>query len=174
MTTVQLRDDTFLAECLGFAPQLLIDDLIDIADSAISKACEAFEEYLYNKWLPGKPDEYHDAVEKGLLKFQTLLRNHLDLAFDGLEKWSLNNVFRIEEDLHIVMPHHKGVDFGITQEEETALQKEVADTRQSINALRMQNARIALAIRLASRRRERVEKQLERLNFLKASLPIEH
>ncbi|KAJ2931947.1 hypothetical protein H1R20_g5133, partial [Candolleomyces eurysporus] len=112
-----------LCEALGFSPQLLLDDIINIANNAVQDGVNGMEEFLV-KWVeereerqakepkepeppakgkkgkkkaeqPKEPEDMTHEIEQGLVAFQTLLEYHTDIAFDFFEAWSLRNIFFI-------------------------------------------------------------------------------
>ncbi|KAG8993248.1 hypothetical protein FRB90_000741 [Tulasnella sp. 427] len=165
LSTIQ---QTILPDILGFAPQLLVDDLLDIGYDAIAKATGALEAYLENNWLPGRPLEDQNEAYAGLVAFQTLLQSHLDKAFDAFELWSLKNVFALPDpqDVPIVLPHQKGLDLTITEKEETDLTREIEELRAKVDAQKRLKARLLLAVRLSNSRTAASEARLEKLRFL--------
>ncbi len=127
-----------LPEALGFSPQLLLDDIINIANNAVTDAVNGLEEFL-QRWAderakkdgvgePTKESEWDPTgeVEQGLVAFQTLLEYHTDIAFDFFEAWSLRNVFAVPPDLPIVLPHQEGLDLTQSPEREKELMDEIA------------------------------------------------
>lgn len=128
---------TLLPDILGFSPQLVVDDLLDIGYDAIGKATEALEAYLHEHWLPGKSNEEHDQADAGLVAFQTLLQSHLDKAFDAFEMWSLKNVFALPDPTQVplVLPHQKGLNLAVTEQEENTLNNEIDELRRKIDAV---------------------------------------
>ncbi|KAG8941876.1 hypothetical protein FRC04_004053 [Tulasnella sp. 424] len=159
---------TILPDILGFAPQLLVDDLLDIGYDAIAKATGALETYLDTNWLPGRPIEDQNEAYAGLVAFQTLLQSHLDKAFDAFELWSLKNVFALPnpEEVPIVLPHQTGLDLTATEQEENALNKEIEELRAKVDAQKRLKARMLLAVRLSNARTATSEARLEKLRFL--------
>lgn len=129
-----------LPEILEFSPQLLLDDIINSANEAITNAVDGLEEFLF-RWaadreqrVQGDWDSTQD-VEQGLVAFQTLLEYHTDIAFDFFETWSLRNIFAIPADLPIVAPHHAGLVLDHPPELETQLMAEIRDLRKKIDAV---------------------------------------
>lgn len=120
-----------LPEALGFSPQLLLDDIINIANNAVQDGVNGMEGFL-EKWAREEGDSTHE-VEHGLVAFQTLLEYHTDLAFDMFEAWSLRNIFAIPPDLPLVLPHQEGLDLTHTPEREKELMDEIADLRRKID-----------------------------------------
>ncbi|EAU90766.1 hypothetical protein CC1G_04035 [Coprinopsis cinerea okayama7 len=125
--TTHLPSSLLLCEALGFAPQLLLDDIINIANNAVQDGVNGMEEFLL-KWVeerktkviqPPEPpppakgkkgkkavkapekqaEDLTQEVEQGLVAFQTLLEYHTDIAFDFFEAWSLRNIFFIAPEL---------------------------------------------------------------------------
>ncbi|KAH6915694.1 Mis12 protein-domain-containing protein [Coprinopsis sp. MPI-PUGE-AT-0042] len=122
----QLPSSLLLCEALGFAPQLLLDDIINIANNAVQDGVNGMEEFLI-KWVEEREEKRKNAppeppakrkkgkkhakaaeeeaedltqeVEQGLVAFQTLLEYHTDIAFDFFEAWSLRNIFFIPPEL---------------------------------------------------------------------------
>lgn len=132
-----------LPEVLGFVPQLLLDDIINIANNAVSDGVDGMEEFL-QQWADGRverPGEDRDRskneVEQGLVAFQTLLEFHTDGAFDIFEAWALRNIFAIPPDLPIVVPHQEGLDLTQTPEREQELMDEVEELRRKILNVRV-------------------------------------
>jgi len=119
-----------IPEALGFAPQLLLDDVINIANNAVQDAIDGIEGLL-QKWADeriGQEDSTQE-VEQGLVLFQTLLEHHTDLAFDFFEAWALKNIFACPPDLPIVLPHHEGLDLTTQPEREKELMDEISSLR---------------------------------------------
>ncbi|KAG8897550.1 hypothetical protein FRB99_008068 [Tulasnella sp. 403] len=157
-----------LPDILGFTPQLLVDDLLDIGYDAITKATEALEQYLESNWLPGRSTQDRESVYAGLVSFQTLLQSHLDKAFDAFELWSLKNVFALPDpaEMPLVLPHQTGLDLTVTEEEENRVMKEIDILRKKLDAQKRLQARLRLAVRLSNARTARSEARLEQLRFL--------
>ena len=132
-------------EALGFSPQLLLDDIINIANKSIQDAVDAMEQFL-EKWTNdrlanGKSKEDLDTVmsevEQGLVAFQTLLEHHTDIAFDFFEAWSLRNIFVVPPDLPVVLPHQEGLDLTLGAEQEQELIDEVDELRKRLDGVCM-------------------------------------
>ena len=127
-----------LPEALGFSPQLLLDDIINVANNAVTDGLNGMEEFL-QRWADtraeregGDWDSTHE-VEQGLVAFQTLLEYHTDIAFDFFEAWSLRNIFAVPPDLPLVLPHHEKLDLGQTPEREQELIDEIEYLRNEID-----------------------------------------
>ena len=122
-----------LPEALGFSPQLLLDDIINIANNAVQDGVNGMEEFLQN-WtdkriaaLPSTEVESIQEVEQGLVAFQTLLEYHTDIAFDFFEAWSLRNIFAVPPDLDVVLPLQEGLDLSVDREQAEQREKELVD-----------------------------------------------
>lgn len=122
-----------LPEALGFSPQLLLDDIINVANNAVQDGVNGMEEFLQN-WTdkrsaisPSVEVESIQEVEQGLVAFQTLLEYHTDIAFDFFEAWSLRNIFAVPPDVGVVLPHHEGLDLSIDRAQAEQREKELAD-----------------------------------------------
>ena len=129
-----------LPEILEFSPQLLLDDIINFANEAITNAVDGLEEFLF-RWAADREQRVQEdwdstqEVEQGLVAFQTLLEYHTDIAFDFFETWSLRNIFAIPADLPIVVPHQEGLVLDSPAELETDLMAEIQDLRKKIDAV---------------------------------------
>lgn len=127
-----------LPEILGFSPQLLLDDIINVANNAVQDGVNGMEEFL-EKWADERTEreggdwDSTQEVEQGLVAFQTLLEYHTDIAFDFFEAWSLRNIFAIPPGLPIVLPHHRNLDLTQTPEKEQELMDEVEDLRKQLD-----------------------------------------
>ena len=132
-----------LCEALGFSLQLLLDDIINIANTAVQDGVNGMEEFL-QKWAdervaqgdktdPNMHAKTTHEVEQGLVAFQTLLEYHTDIAFDFFEAWSLRNVFMIPPDFSIMLPHQEGLDLTVTPEQEQEAMDEVEELRKRLD-----------------------------------------
>ncbi|KAF4616881.1 hypothetical protein D9613_008921 [Agrocybe pediades] len=167
-----------LCEALGFSPQLLLDDIINIANNAVQDGVNGMEEFL-EQWAEKRvaAGEVSDAsidattheVEQGLVAFQTLLEYHTDVAFDFFEAWSLRNIFMIPPDLPIVLPHQEGLDLNTTPEQEQEAMEEVEELRKRLDGQRKLNRHLTRAIRTSSRQLAQAEARLSRLSALASS-----
>lgn len=131
-----------LPEILGFSPQLLLDDIINIANNAVTDTVNGMEGFV-ERWaekrvIPEGEGEWDSTqeVEQGLVAFQTLLEYHTDFAFDFFEAWSLRNIFAIPPNLPLVLPHQQGLDLTQTPEREQQLMFEVDELRKKIENVR--------------------------------------
>jgi kinetochore protein Mis12/MTW1 len=138
----QALPPVLLPEILGFSPQLLLDDIINTGNIAVSDAVNAMEEFL-QRWADQRAEKLGgdwdgtQEVEQGLIAFQTLLEHHTDIAFDFFEAWSLRNIFTFPPDLPIVVPHQAGIDLTYSPEREQELVDEIADLRRQIDNVRL-------------------------------------
>lgn len=183
-----------LPEALGFSPQLLLDDIINVANNAVQDGVNGMEEFLQN-WTdkrsavsPSIEVEGFQEVEQGLVAFQTLLEYHTDIAFDFFEAWSLRNIFAVPPDLGVVLPHHEGLDLSIdrtqAEQREKVLADEIEELRNKIDNVCYYSLTATLdnyvhqqqlakrqfkgAVRISSVRRRRAA---QRLNNLLSHLP---
>ena len=141
-TTTQMSSSLLLCEALGFSPQLLLDDIINISNNAVQDGVNGMEEFL-QKWADervsrdGSSQMNTEAtiheVEQGLVAFQTLLEYHTDIAFDFFEAWCLRNVFMIPPDIPIVLPHQAGLDLTMSPEQEQGVVQEVDALRKKLD-----------------------------------------
>ncbi|KAJ6541904.1 Mis12 protein-domain-containing protein [Mycena capillaripes] len=122
-----------LTEALGFSPQLLLDDIINVANHAVQDGVNGTEDFLQQR--AGEMDGTQE-IEQGLVAFQTLLEFHTDVAFDFFEAWSLRNIFAVPADLPLVLPHHEHLDLTHTPEREQELMDEVERLRNSLEQQR--------------------------------------
>lgn len=164
-----------LCEALGFSPQILLDDIINIANNAVQDGVNGMEEFL-EKWAEERTSRGNTAaidstheVEQGLVAFQTLLEYHTDIAFDFFEGWSLRNIFHIPPDLPIVLPHQEGLDLTVTAEREQELMNEMEDLRNQLDNQRKLNRLLTRAVRVSSQKRKVAEMRLGNLSHLASS-----
>ncbi|KAJ7596725.1 Mis12-domain-containing protein [Mycena floridula] len=157
-----------LAEALGFLPQLLLDDIINIANDSVGDGVDGMETFL-QKWAEdrrqGIGGSKHE-VEQGLVTFQTLLEYHTDIAFDFFEAWSLRNIFAIPPDLPVVLPHHQGLDLTQTPEREQELLDEIESLRKKLDNQRRLHRLQTRALHVSENRRKRAEQRLEHISLL--------
>ncbi|KAJ7070582.1 Mis12-domain-containing protein [Mycena amicta] len=114
-----------LTEALGFSPQLLLDDLINVANQTVQDGVNGVEDFLMKRLEVKKQHDATNEIEQGLVAFQTLLEFHTDVAFDFFEAWSLRNIFAVPADLPLVMPHNQDLDLSHTPQELQQLMDEV-------------------------------------------------
>ncbi|KAF7337638.1 Mis12-domain-containing protein [Mycena sanguinolenta] len=121
-----------LTEALGFSPQLLLDDIINVANHAVQDGVNGTEDFLQQRTAQLGEADSTQEIEQGLVAFQTLLEFHTDVAFDFFEAWSLRNIFAVPADLPLVLPHHEHLDLTHTPEREQELMDEVERLRNSL------------------------------------------
>ncbi|KAF8622363.1 hypothetical protein AX15_007093 [Amanita polypyramis BW_CC] len=170
-----------LSETLGFSPQLLLDDIINVANNAVQDGVNGMEEFLQN-WTdkrilvyPSVEMENIQEVEQGLVAFQTLLEYHTDIAFDFFEAWSLRNIFVVPPDLDVVLPHQEGLDLSIdmaqAEQREKELTDEIEELRNEIDNQRLTKRQLTRALHISSTQRRRAEQRLsDLLSLLPSSL----
>lgn len=148
-----------LPELLGFSPHFILDGIINAANQQVLSCVEAVETFI-TRWYeerdlahqaahsnpnnPNSPSASSNGsadwdgtveLEQGLVRFQTMLEYHTDVAFDFFETWSLRNIFAIPPELEIVAPHHEGLDLELGEREpgrELELLGEIEELRRKI------------------------------------------
>jgi kinetochore protein Mis12/MTW1 len=126
-----------LAEVLGFVPQLLLDDIINTANSQLQDGIMGLESFL-DEWA-SQDVERRDGewIEQGLVSFQTLLEYHTDKAFDKFEGWALRNIFAVRDELPLVMVHHENLDLRTQGGEEDELEREMNELLRKMENVRV-------------------------------------
>ncbi|KAI0312380.1 Mis12 protein-domain-containing protein, partial [Amylostereum chailletii] len=160
-----------LLELLSFSPHFLLDQIINIANDSVGNAFEAMEKMLI-RWADSRTDGDWDStqeIEQGLVAFQTLLEFHTDVAFDFFETWSLRNVFAIPAHLHIVTPHHKGLNLHSPAGREAELLAEVEELRRKIDNQRRLKRLYTRAASKSALQAAHARRRLERLSFLQTA-----
>jgi kinetochore protein Mis12/MTW1 len=126
-----------LPELLGFSPQFVLDQIINIANNTVQQSVDAVEAFL-RRWADNRVEEKGgewdstQEIEQGLVAFQTLLESHVDIALDFFEVWCMRNIFVIPADLPIVVPHQQGLNLNQPLEKEQELFAEIEDLRRKI------------------------------------------
>ncbi|KAG9318215.1 Mis12-domain-containing protein [Chiua virens] len=165
-----------LPEILKYSPQLLLDDVINFANEAITNAVDGMEEFLF-RWATDREQRINEdwdsiqEVEQGLVAFQTLLEYHTDIAFDFFETWSLRNIFAIPADLPIVVPHQESRDLTLPPERETGLMSEIDELRKKVDTASIMwrlKRLLARSVRKSAVLAARSEKQRDQLSFLRS------
>ncbi|KAJ7705114.1 Mis12 protein-domain-containing protein [Mycena metata] len=154
-----------LTEALGFSPQLLLDDIINVANLAVQDGVNGTEDFLQQRAAQLGEMDGTQEIEQGLVAFQTLLEFHTDVAFDFFEAWSLRNIFAVPADLPLVLPHHEHLDPTHTPEREQELIDEVEKLR---NQLENQRKLKRQLIRANHRKNMELVKAQELFNSLAA------
>jgi len=130
-----------LPEVLGFSPHLLLDDIVDIANDAIRLTVDAMEGFII-RWAQERADTAPEGwdgkaeSEMGIISLQTLLESHTDIAFDALEAWSLRNIFALDPELPIVLPHHRSLNLHEPDAADAALMHRIEDLRIQLTNVR--------------------------------------
>ncbi|CAA7262497.1 unnamed protein product [Cyclocybe aegerita] len=173
--TTQAAPPLLLCEALGFSPQLLLDDIINVANNAVQDGVNGMEEFL-QKWADERVarggssnidmETTTHEVEQGLVAFQTLLEYHTDIAFDFFEAWCLRNIFMIPNDLPVVLPHQEGLDLTVTPEQEQELMDEIDEMRKQLDGQRKLKRMLLRANRTSSRRLKQAQTRLSYLSSL--------
>jgi len=174
VSTTSPITSTLLPEILSFAPQLLLDDIINTANNAIYHCVDALEPFLY-RWAEQRTLNLSSTsvdwsgereIEQGLVSFQTLLEQHVDIAFDFLEVWSLRNIFAFPADLPIVVPHQRNLDLNSPPGREDELFLQVEELRRKIENQRRLRSLFVRAIARAEARAKHSKTRLETMSFL--------
>lgn len=153
-------------------PQFLLDDVVDTANDEVRQAVDAMEGFL-RRWVITRSQKVGDwdsnqDVEQGLVAFQTLLYNHVDIAFDFFEAWSMRNIFAVRPDLPIVAPHHRRLVLDHHQpDEEANLLAEIEELRRKIHAQRKLQRLYSLAVRASAAQRSHSQSRLQKLSALR-------
>ncbi|KAF7337644.1 Centromere protein mis12 [Mycena sanguinolenta] len=69
-----------LTEALGFSPQLLLDDIINVANHAVQDGVNGTEDFLQQRTAQLGEADSTQEIEQRLVAFQTLLEFHTDVA----------------------------------------------------------------------------------------------
>jgi Mis12 protein len=140
MSVQATAPSVLLPELLGFSPQFVLDQIINIANNAVQQSVDAIEGFL-RRWadkrvekLGGDWDSTQE-IEQGLVAFQTLLESHVDIALDFFEVWCMRNIFVVPADLPIVVPHQRGLNLEQPPEKEQELLAEIEDLRRQIEVV---------------------------------------
>ncbi|CAJ0766858.1 17046_t:CDS:2, partial [Entrophospora sp. SA101] len=72
-----------------------------------------------------------EEAAQGMHKVETLLENLIDRNYEIFERYTLDNIFAIRENVQITLNHYKGLDFTIDQSEEDKIDKELKEMRRS-------------------------------------------
>ncbi|TFK94976.1 Mis12-domain-containing protein [Polyporus arcularius HHB13444] len=161
-----------LPELLGFIPQFLLDDIINIANDEARQSVDAMEQFL-QRWADARAEKDAEwdptqEIEQGLVAFQTLLESHVDVAFDFFEAWSMRNIFAIPADLPVVAPHQAGLDLEQPPEKEAELLAEIDELRRKVHAQRKLKRLFTRAARRSAKDLEYARTRQDRLAFLRA------
>ncbi|KAI0718902.1 Mis12 protein-domain-containing protein [Cerioporus squamosus] len=161
-----------LPELLGFIPQFLLDDIINIANDEARQSVDAMEQFL-QRWADARAEKDAEwdptqEIEQGLVAFQTLLESHVDVAFDFFEAWSMRNIFAIPADLPVVAPHQAGLNLEQPPEKEAELLAEIDELRRKVHAQRKLKRLFIRAARRSAKDLEHARTRQERLAFLRA------
>jgi len=172
MTSIRPVSSTLLQEILGFAPELLLDDIVDSANNSIYQCVSAMEPFL-RRWMEHRSKPLNETewnpeaeIEQGLVAFQTLLENHVDIAFDFFDVWCRRNVFTFNPDLPIVVPHQSGLELSIQPEQETEIFTDIEELRRSIDNQRRLRFRLRHAHLAAREAANRSKRRLQTVGFL--------
>ncbi|KAF5384692.1 hypothetical protein D9757_006241 [Collybiopsis confluens] len=159
-----------LPEALGFSPQLLLDDIINIVNDTIAQGVNGMEDFL-RQWADRRSEENRDwdsteELEQGLAAFETLLEHHTDVALDFFEAWALKNIFSIPPDLPVVLPHQHGLDLTAKPERENELVDEISELRVQLEHQRRLKRLYKRAYRTSKQQRAHSERRFEQLSSI--------
>ncbi|KZT61723.1 hypothetical protein CALCODRAFT_490978 [Calocera cornea HHB12733] len=163
------RNPTLLTEILQFHPQLLLDDVVNVAYETLYHAVEALEVFLL-RWAEDRPEAVAKEVDGGLYAFQTLLESYADTAFDFFEVWALRNVFSFppsDAPLPVVLPHHVGLTLKASEDDEDEVRLQLDDLRARVREARKLNLQLKKANRIADRRLAKAKTRLGHYAFLR-------
>lgn len=132
MSSTDFRVMAVLTEHMGFPPITLIDEVINAVNEIMQKALLGLSDYLKRqrlnqlKQLRGDSSSQEntqvdyeksgkvfplEAIELGLVLFDTLCHSHLDKNFDKFELYTLRNILTIPRPLvdegWVLLKHHE-------------------------------------------------------------------
>ncbi|RCK67788.1 Kinetochore-associated protein MTW1 [Candida viswanathii] len=111
------RTTAILTEHFGFAPLVLIDEIINAVNEIMYKGTEAIEAYLKEqqgvKTTGAFTEITTDEIETGVGKLETLLESTVDSYFDKFELYCFRNVLNVPKELipWVVLNHQRDVTF---------------------------------------------------------------
>lgn len=162
------RNPALLTEILQFHPQLLLDDVVNVAYETLYHAVEALEVFLL-RWAEDRPEPVAKEVDGGLYAFQTLLESYADTAFDVFEVWALRNVFCFppsDAPLPVVLPHHAGLTLEGAGQDEDDSRLQLDQLRTRVREARKLNMQLKKANRVADKRLTQARGRLQQYDFL--------
>ncbi|KZV91281.1 hypothetical protein EXIGLDRAFT_770076 [Exidia glandulosa HHB12029] len=168
-----------VTELLGFPPELLLDDMINVMHDTIDQALNAVFALLI-AWVEHKEqqnggrreDELRLEIDQGIIAFQTLLEAHVDIAADNFEVWALRNIFVLDKDdnervqRHVVTPHHAGLDLDTPPGTESMQWAELDVLRRKIQNQRRLRVLLKAGVAASAVEAERSRRRLQQLSFL--------
>ncbi|EJT99365.1 hypothetical protein DACRYDRAFT_110083 [Dacryopinax primogenitus] len=168
------RNPALLTEILQFHPQLLLDDVVNVAYETLYHAVEALEVFLL-RWADDRAEAIAKEVDGGLYAFQTLLESYADTAFDFFEVWALRNVFSFppaDVSLPIILPHHAGLNLILSGPDEDELRSQLDQMRIRVREARKLNVQLRKSNRMAERRLARARERLQHYSFLRDTTAV--
>ncbi|EJD54670.1 hypothetical protein AURDEDRAFT_179772 [Auricularia subglabra TFB-10046 SS5] len=168
-----------VTELLGFPPELLLDDMINVMHDSIDQALNAVFALL-NEWVADKEraaggrrdDELRLEIDQGIIAFQTLLESHVDLAADHFEVWALRNTFVLDNKdnesvaKRVVAPHHAGLDLDTPAGTESRQWAELDVLRRRIQNQRRLRVLLKAGVAASAAEAERARRRQGQLSFL--------
>ncbi|KXS22065.1 hypothetical protein M427DRAFT_50427 [Gonapodya prolifera JEL478] len=146
---VPVKAHPVVVKHLGFFPLDFVDDVVDAFNSVMYQGVDKLRDYVEEQYV--WPDSDLE-VENGMASIETLLEHAHDVHTDKFEMMSLNNAFRVPEELPIRLPYEKNLDYAVSESDALALDEELEQLRKEVAAETLLNARLrAHDARLASR-----------------------
>lgn len=134
------RTTAILTEHFGFAPLVLIDEIINAVNEIMYKGTEAIESYLKEQKRVKTSGIFTkismDEIETGVGKLETLLEFTVDSYFDKFELYCFRNVLNIPKDLipYVVLNHQRGIEFSKEKiKEKSELDLKIEDLKNKIS-----------------------------------------
>ncbi|KAF8867682.1 hypothetical protein BD779DRAFT_1666145 [Infundibulicybe gibba] len=142
-----------VTQILGFPPQLLLNDVTNIANNAVQDA------RMGGEW------DGTQEIKRGLGMLETRLKHHADVELESFEAWSLRHLFFVPADLPIVLPQHENLDLTQMPEIEEIMD-DIEPLREELDTQRQLKRLLTPAYATSERRRHHAEQRRKHLSFL--------
>ncbi|RXK39444.1 hypothetical protein M231_03277 [Tremella mesenterica] len=164
-------------ELVGFHPRLLCDDIANAAEDVLHRTVDGIEGWAQNV-SSGQGQEVEREIDIGLHALETLFESQVDRAFDKFTAWILRNPFDVPQDVQVVLPWHKGLDFARGEyvvslpSGEATLDETLSQLRTRVEQARLLSQRLEVAEKNLDRRLEIVSKKKEQVGFLRDMVEV--
>ncbi|KAL7418352.1 hypothetical protein Q5752_006810 [Cryptotrichosporon argae] len=165
--------EQFVMQLFKFSPRKLLRDIISAAREHPYAVLEGFENWAREIIRVNDLGiEYERELEVGAHALETLLEQYVDRAMEKFEAYTLRNSFSVPDDLELVLPWQRDLDFARGQhvaslpKGEETLSERLEKLRTTVEQYRLLQTRLAEAEQVIDRRLEVARQRKTEVGFV--------
>ncbi|KAI8997086.1 hypothetical protein BDB01DRAFT_769771 [Pilobolus umbonatus] len=150
----QYTDEEILASVLGTLPSKIIDNIYNMMTEVFYEVNNGISDCLFSL----SPDKT-GAITDVIITYEKQVDIQLDKAFNTLQQYLHDNIWKIPPGLDIKLKQDKGIDMDLTEDNEKLLDDQLEELRNKTMGQRVLNTRLLME-------NNRLDKELQSLDKL--------